>query len=57
MGENERRLKEILRLQEDRVQTQIAEKADQDSMVQALSQVANIEDFKWLSQDHKKLHK
>ena len=46
-----------MRLQEDRVQSQIAEKADRESMVLALSQLANIEDFKWLSQDHKKLHK
>jgi hypothetical protein len=57
MGENERRLKEILRLQEDRVQTQIADKADRESMVLAMSQLANIEDFKWLAQDQKKLHK
>ena len=46
-----------MRLQEDRVQTQIADKADRESMVLAMSQLANIEDFKWLAQDQKKLHK
>ena len=46
-----------MRLQEDRVQAQIGEKADRDTMVLALSQLANIEDFKWLAQNHKKLHK
>ncbi len=57
MAENERRLKEILRLQEDRVQIQIAEKADRESTLQALSQLANVEDLKWLTRDHKKLNK
>lgn len=57
MAENERRLKEILRLQEDRVQLQMAEKADRETMEVALGQLANSEDVKWLAQDHKKLQK
>ena len=36
MSENERRLKEILRLQEDRVQNFIADKADKESTLEAL---------------------